>query len=339
MKNNKNKIGFLAKIKVSKYYEAVEAGFWRIWKNKTIWFWGLFISIGTAFNFNQKNKDSDPVSKEVISDFFSDYWQWLLLGIIVVLILTIIIWLISTVARVGVIEELNKKQNNKKHILGFKKIWQVGKGKFKKIFNLDLVMLGAILLVFSVVLIVAIPLFLFENKIFFGLIFGVIVFISFLFLVGMAILKPFVQIVLLLGDLSIKDSFLRSWKIIRNNFKEFFRLCLTCFGLSLIKGLLLMLVLILMAILGLFSYLLSLRFNLGLSTDAVIFYIAIVLVVVFLVVVFVLSAFFALWKMDILIWWTKMIDGVKSEDKTIEEKEVKNRKVIVGKKVAIGVGA
>ncbi len=334
MKNNQQ--GFFSKIQNSKYYEAAEAGFWRIWENKSIWFWGIFISVGAmSFNHNQTKGKQNQVSKEEAYNFFIEYWQWILLAVGVALMLGIIFWLISIVARVGVIEELNKKQNNKKYVLGFKKIWEVGISKFKKIFYLDLVVIA---IVFSFLLAVAgtIALAYFaENKLLVGFILGGIILVGSLILLSLAILKLFVQVLLLLGNLDIKESFIKSWNIIKNNIKELVKLCLTSFVISLIKGAIISVIFILIAVIGLSSYfLLITRF--GFLMESVIIVLGVISFTIFFSCILVISAFFALWKMDLLIWWVKMIDGVK--EKEIKKIEVE-KKVIIEKKVVVGAGA
>ena len=102
--NKEKKPGIFSRIKGSKYYEAAEAGFWRIWKNKTIWFWGLFISSGMFFNLGgSDSKEEETFNEGIFSDFIISNWQWLLILVLFLMIFCFLIWIISGIARVGVI--------------------------------------------------------------------------------------------------------------------------------------------------------------------------------------------------------------------------------------------
>jgi hypothetical protein len=332
MKKEEKKQGIVSKNKASKYYEAAEAGFWRIWKNKTIWFWGLFISAGTATSFSQNESNEEPIGQDVLVDFFASYWGWLLAGLILGLIFVLVAWIFSSIARAGVIQELDKKQNNKKHVLGFKKIWKVGLKDFKKVVGLDLFMLGIVFLAMLANLIMAIPFFVFENKILPSIILGITVLAGVLILVGMAILKPFAQVALLLADLNCKESFLRSWNIIKNNLRELVKLLLTCFSVSLIKGLIFVLISIAVVIIGGLFYLVFSGFGAGMFAEWSLMILGVILATIVFGAVLAIGGFFALWKMDILIWWVKEVDGIKSQE-TAKVSKVEVKKAVRLKKV------
>jgi len=334
MQKKVEKPRIFSQIKANKYYKAAEDGFWRIWKNKNIWFWGLFISAGTASSFGTGNDNPESISEESVAKFFSDYWQWILAGFILFLIFIILAWIFSAIARTGVIKELNKKQNNKKHVFRFKKIWVEGLKDFKKIIGLDLIILGAVLLVFCVNLVIASPLFIGEKNVVLILILVITVSISLLFVVFLLILKPFTQVVLLLANLSKKESFFQSWKIIKNNVNELFKLLLTFIGIGFIKGL----IFVLISSVGTISVFSSFYFGSyfygnGVVGEIIASVILVILLLAFFLIVLTISSFFALWKMDVLVWWTKEVGGdkVDKEEKIKVEKVVaKNKKSLVG---------
>ncbi len=337
MKKNENQGGFFARIKAGKYYQAAQDGFWRVWKNKSIWFWGIFISAGATLNFNQNQEDPMSISEDYIINLFSNYWYWFLIGFLVLIVLVVVAWIISAIARAGVIRELNEKQNKKKYVLGSKKIWLTGKKGFKIVFGLDLYILGLALLILLGNLIVAIPLFVIENKVFPVILMVVAGFVSLLFLILIVILKPLATIYLLLSNLDIKDSFLKSGRIIKTKFKEFFKLILTCLVIGIVKGAIFGLI----SIFGVISAALFYAIIWGggpVFLNGILVALGIVLVIVMLVLFLIIRAFFALWRMDILIWWVKMVDGAKAEKKVVEKITTKKKKV-VEKKVAVGAGA
>lgn len=325
----------LAKIKNGKYYEASEKGFWRIWKNKTIWFWGLFLSSGTIFNFNSREDGDKVFPDDAVYNFFSNYWGWFLAAVLIAMIFSLITWLVSTVARAGVINELNDNQNKKSHKLGFKKIWLVGKKDFKKVLQLDLYFVGLALIILTIDLAVAIPLFFIGNKILFFILFATVFFFSLLFLILIAILKPFALVYILLSGLSIKDSFYKSWGAIKKNVREFIKLILTFFTMGIIESLAFFVVLIPFGLAGFLMY--QNFFNGSLNNFLIwtLSLIGVILVIVILFIFLAVNAFFSLWRADVLIWWIKMIDGVKVKEDE-KAKEINNKKEEIIKEITTG---
>ncbi len=340
MKTNENKMGFIDRIKNSQYYKAIEDGFWRIWKNKSIWFWGIFVSSGTAFSFNQGfEEDKTVMSRDEAGQFFANYWQWILIGSVTLFILVIVFWLVSTVARAGVIKELDNKQNKKKHRLGFKKIWTVGQKDFKKVLRLDLLLLGITLSLILINLLMGWLAYFYQVNILSIILLGVIIFLSLIFLVFLTILKPFVLVYLLLSNLSIEKSFLKSWVAIRTKFKEFFKLILSFFVINFIKGAIFGVIIVIFVVSGFIIFpIFSNIYNE--SLQGIFILIGIISIILIVGALLMVGAFFTLWKMDILIWWVKMIDGIKVDKKT-KKVLVKNKEefVDVNEKIPAGVKA
>jgi hypothetical protein len=325
------------RLKLDDYYQAAKKSLKRIWQNKTIWFWGLFVSSGVYLNFsgNHKEEDRKPLEEGFVNDIWVNYWNWIIAGLIILLVLVLIIWIISGIARSGVIKELDKKQNNKKHKLSFKGIWKIGKIDFKKILILDLWLLGIVIGVLIFDLSLMFLVFLSRSvglAIIFAIIFGLA---TILFLIFLAILKPIALMFLVLANLSIKNSFLKSWNLLKNNVKEYLKLILTLFVVSVIGGAFLTLILMLGGILVALLF----GFFGGFSGTEVSFLAISLLFILTMIILFVVLAtegLLRLWRTDIMIWWVKEIKGAKVED---EKKVAEKKKVVREKKELAGAKA
>lgn len=312
---------------LDQYYQTAKESFHRIWQNKTIWFWGLFVSSGMYFNFSGNHKEEQqPLPEGFVNDVWVNYWNWILGGSLVFLLLIVVIWIISAIARSGVIKELDKKQNNKKYQLGFKNIWKIGKVDFKKVLVLDLWLLGIVLGVLILDLLLMLVAFT-SNSVGFMITLGIIlVLVTVAFFILLAILKPLALILLVLSNLTIKNSFTKGWNLLKGNLREYLKLILTLFVISILGGLALMVLailggLLLGAIFGVFG---------GFSgTNFPIAAIPLLIIVggLILVIVLAMEGFLRLWKMDLTIWWVKEIEGVKVEkNKVVKKKKVSSKK-------------
>lgn len=316
-------------LKLDDYYQVARESFKKIWQNKTIWFWGLLLPSGIYLNFSGNHKEEEKTLEEgFVGNFLANYWGWVVFGVLALLILMLLAWVISAIARSGVIKEFDVKQNNEKHKLTFKGIWKIGKKDFKKILGLDLWLLGIVLGVLIFDLIILLLAFVADSTalaIFISVFLGLATVLFFLIL---AILKPIATILLVLANLTIKNSFFKSWNLLRANLKEYLKLILTLFVISIIGGAVVTLVLLIGGALlaGLFGI------GGGFSTkeiSVIITFLMAVLGVAILAGVLAVEGFLNLWKMDIAIWWVKVIDGIK-----VEEKKEATKKKTVAKKIS-----
>jgi len=316
MKNSNKK--FIDKIKKSKYYQAAEEGFWRIWKNKSIWFWGLFIGTGTSYSFFESKKEShnSEYTYGSFRSFLDSHWQWIILAIVLFVTFCIVFWLVSIVVRAGIVSELNNKQNKSKYKLGFKKIWMIGKKFFIRVFVLDLFFLALVLSAVILFLFFLIPLIITENSIFFFLIIlALILFLSFMFII--TILKPLALIFTVLSKINPKESFIKSRKVVKNNFIEFLKLTLTYIIINFMSSLIFIVVIALTGLLAFYFYNYSLQDGNELLLFGSLGVIWLVAVFIFVLTV---RAFVSLWRVDVLIWWVKMIKAEKAENKKTSKK-------------------
>lgn len=323
------------RLMLDQYYKTAKESFHRIWQNKTIWFWGLFVSSGMYFNFSGNHKEEQqPLLEGFVNDVWVNYWNWILVGFLVFLFLIVVVWIISAIARSGVIKELDKKQNNKKHKLSFKGIWKIGKTDFKKILALDLWLLAIVIGILILDLVLMFLAFLSNST---GLMVSlgiILVLVTIAFFILLAILKPLALIFLVLSNLTIKNSFSKSWKLLKSNIGEYLKLILTLFIISILGGLFLM-------ILGLIvGFLLAVLFGSfggfsGMNFPILAIPLLIIIVVLILAAFLAIEGFLRLWRMDITIWWFKEIKGAKIEKK----KKTQKKKVSLRKKAVAGAKA
>ena len=316
MKNNNKK--FVDKIKKNKYYQAAEEGFWRIWKNKSIWFWGLFIGAGAGYSFFESKKENhnSEYAYGSFRSFLDLYWQWIILAIVLFVTFCIVFWLVSVVARAGIVWELNDKQNKSKYKLGFKKIWMIGKKAFNRVFMFDLFFLALFLLAIILFSIFLIPLIITENPVFFFLvILALILFLPFIFII--AILKPLALVFTVLSKITPKESFIKSWKVVKNNFIEFLKLTLTYIVINFMSVLIFIVVSVLTGLLAFYFY----NYSLQDGNDLLLFgSLGVIWLIAVFIFILTVRAFVSLWRMDILIWWVKMIKAEKAENKKTSKK-------------------
>ncbi len=326
-------------LKLDDYYQAAKESFRRIWQNKSIWFWGIFISSGMYFSFSEKDKEEDRVLEGgFIEEFILNYWNWILISILVLLILGFIFWVISGIARFGIIKELDRKQNNKKYLLTFRGIWRVGREDFKKVLLLDLSILGVVLGVLFVDLIIFILFYFIKIDWLFIILLAILVLATLVIFILLALLQPIALIFLVLSNLTIKNSFIKSWNLIKINFKEFLKFILTMITISVIGGFVLSLVVFLGVSIPTFLLGISGEFSMS-GQNIFIIGLVIILIGVVGLLVFAVEAFISLWKRDLLIWWVKMIKGVKSEKENKKEVIDKKEEAIQEEKIIAGAKA
>lgn len=320
-------------LKFEDYYKFARESFLMIWQNKAVWFWGLFLFSGASFNFRQQNEqEMNGFDKEVVIDFFTKNWLFITIGVLVWLIFCVAIWLISAVARAGVIKEFDNKQNKKGYKLAFKKVWEVGKKYLKKIVLLDLAVSGAVLVILLIDALLGFLAVLTGETAIIILTIIILGLGSLLIFLFLAVLKPFALIKIVLSNVNMRNAFEHSWGMVKYNWKEFFKLILTLIVVGIVSGIAILLLAIIGTILiGLFWAITN-----SIGRNMFVSFFAILVGAIMLFVFFVIQAISNLWKMDILIWWVKKVKGGKIEE---VKKVVKRKKAARGKTTMVGAEA
>lgn len=197
---------------------------WEItWKNKYLWWLGLFAAIGGGFNMSfpigggdfQENPESGREALENISTFFSQYAGWIIIGAVAVAVMVVILLVLRTIGQAGITKMADNIRKNQE--ADFKMGFQAGKKYFWKIFLTNF-LLGLFLLGVAVVLFLPVGYLFYLEALPLG-------FIS-LFLAGvifiiLAILAFFVRtyslMYIVLGNLRIISAIENAYRVFQNN--------------------------------------------------------------------------------------------------------------------------
>jgi hypothetical protein len=314
---------------ISVYYEAAKAGFYRIWNNRFLWFWGFFLPVGmgASFNYNFSPEENRMEGSENV-DFanamqqFGNYVHenlaWFVIGFSIFILLSVVIWIISAIARRGVTQAVEQLQNPTASLTyNFKEVWNQGKTGFGRIMLFDLA-IGAILMLIGLLLALPMITLLIRGQ------FGFLIFIGILAIliyIPIGILGYFLKtsgvIIHVLSGTGVKRSIEIAYEYVSKNIKEAIKLILTFLVMGLLHGIVVISVIISMmiiaAILGFFFFVV---FGFQAIDESGLILLAIISGVIALVVLmgalFVVKAFFSVWTWDIWVWWTKKV-GAKYE--------------------------
>lgn len=326
------------------YIDAFKNAFHRLWNNRFLWFWGIFLpsgfSIGLNFNYNANDSDfskltgDDEKFQAVAENFIASYWQWLMTGVVLLVILMIAFWVLSAVSRRGVIRILDQLQNKEEPPdFKFSDVWTEGKQKYFRIIKLDIALT---ILVLAVFVALAIPIgFMFATQ---RPIAG-----GFLALAGLLIFIPFVFLTIYIKNMSVVfisviqigiiRSIEKAYNLVAANLKEALKFFLISLLLSLAK---MVVVVGCIFAIGFVAAIIAVVIKLSMENfvNPVSLTLGGVVLTIFLLAMILVHAFFALWQQDLWLWWTKKIGGLKS-DAAVEKKPeiipaIKNTEPAVG---------
>ncbi|MFO7807130.1 MAG: hypothetical protein R6V40_01755 [Candidatus Moraniibacteriota bacterium] len=318
------------------YLEIFKQSFFRIWENPLIWIWGILIPSGFAFQFGGGSSPDEEFSSQGAASFeqFNQFvlanLLWIIIGLFVLLTLSLILWVLSSIARGGLIKKIDKMQNIEGGKSSFKEIWQIGRICFWNVLKVDLWILAfnlLILLFLSLFFVGAF--FVFDESINLFFIFSaVFIFILVFLLILMINIAKRIAVIFVVNSgidplISIKKALLT---ILKNKI-EFLKLVLLLILINLIIGVALAvasfsILIIVSAPLALFAKLV------GLSNAVILLISGVSFAVVLAAAVLFLKAFTALWKLDIWIWWVKKICSKKIEEKEIVDNREKTSQVL-----------
>ncbi len=307
------------------YFDAFSDAFRRIWKNRTLWIWGIFLGLGGfSFNFNGgAGGGTEDFSSAEAEQFLSNFWWIIPIAIGVLFLIGIAFWVVSTIVRPGVIRALDRLQNNPDSETKHRDIWEQGKAKFVEIIKLDLMIIlisfGLIVLLgFLVASLIGIGFSLKDNV---GLIvllgfLGFVFLVLFIFIsIILSLVRSFGTVFIALGDMKWSVVIKMGYQLIKKNKKEAFKLILINILISLVGGMIGMIVIgIIAGILFGISFAIMLAFKpLGIAL-MVIFGLIILASILFL------KSFISLWSQDVIVWWVKKMQGVKvSQEEQLKE--------------------
>lgn len=208
-------------------YIAIIKEAWQItWKNKYLWWFGLLVALsgGVGSNFSSSNwKGNDgweENAKQKIFEWAVLYWEWIILGVILLSLLMLVFFIFSVWGRGALIAALGKITTPKTtpELLSFKAGMKEGKKFFWIILGLNFFLFGIGLATF---IILGTPIaILFYLKAYwvgtflaFG---GLVIFI--LLVILLSYLQKFGIIYLVLGKVSFWNALENAYQLFRRNF-------------------------------------------------------------------------------------------------------------------------
>ncbi len=333
---------------VTEYYEAVKAGFMRVWHNRHLWFWGIFLPAGLGVNANYNFNSQDFFRGENVNgyarDFFmnvknfvSEYLFWIILGVLLLLLIIILFWIVSAVARSGVIQALEALQNTKKGaIYTFKTIWQKGRQRFVSILMID-VIVGFSMMLIMIILAAPVVFLITQGRFGGAVLLGLLAFLIYIPLVLLTLfLKQIGVVVTVLSETTAIKAIETAYFYVRGNIKEALKLLLTMVVLGIVQGVTIFVAVFPVIVVVIGVALLFVGFSdgddLASPEGRIIPIVIIVLVVLFALTIFLfIKSIFALWVQDLWLWWTKKVGSVMSVDeseKKVESEEAVKRKAL-----------
>lgn len=173
---------------------------------------------GWGFNFNIPGRGdwTDRLeTEEKIADFFTRYWELVLAGIVLLVILGIVFFVLKLISRAGIIKTLSKIEKNEKG--NFREGFGEGKKYFWKLFGLNLI-LGFLAAGIFVILFVPVMFLFYLKSLALGIIasfLAILIFIPLLILVSF--LAKYASFYAILSDLGITMSIERGYQLFVDN--------------------------------------------------------------------------------------------------------------------------
>jgi hypothetical protein len=316
------------------YYKKFKSSFHRIWTNKFLWFWGMFLpgSLGVGFNIDEQLAKFDSKELENWQNFVLENLEILSFLFAMLLVFWLGIWCISAIARSGVIQTLSCLHNPKnRKKLNCKLVWGRGKKHFRNILLLDVFVAMAMLIVFLVLLIPVAIMILVDNQAGAIFLFITLLFFFFFFMIFMNYLLQVSIIYVVLANMEILGALKLGTRLIMRNLPEVLKLFAILFLISVIQGTVFLIFIAFIfpfwdkATGSWFSFFINPSLEWILTS-----FVAIVMLTIFSLLI---KAIFSLWIQDLWVWWVEEIGGNKNEPEEevlAYEKEVETAEAMVG---------
>jgi len=306
------------------YFDALSGAFQRIWKNKTLWIWGIFLTAGGGGFFSNIGNSPEIEERSALAEF----WWIIPIAIGIGFLIGIVFWIFSTIVRPGVIRALDRLQNNENSKAKHRDIWEQGKSRFIEIIKLDLIifLVGIGIMMSFVIAMIIIALFIGAGMAFSGgivlivlaILLGVAFFVIFILsIIVVSIIRRIGVVFVSLGDMNWLTVIKTSYFLIKNNKMETFKIILINILISMVGGV------IGMVVIGIISVvLIGLSFAIMLALKPLGIFLMVISGIIIIVIFLLLKSFISLWSQDVVIWWVKKMQGIEvSQEKVTEKNE------------------
>jgi len=201
------------------YLEIIKKS-WKItWKNRYLWWFGLFLVLGgrISFNFPGNNEWSKRVGENgsQFENFISRHWQSMVAIIIVAVIIGLVLFVLSLISKAGLIKTLDKIEKN---LTGnFKEGFREGKKYFWKLLAL-LIILGFLIFFLIFLLVVPVAVLFSLGSPIFGILAAILaILISIPIIILASFIGKYASFYIILSDLGIKASIENGYQVFRKN--------------------------------------------------------------------------------------------------------------------------
>lgn len=198
-------------------------------KNRLLWWFGFLAMFGGgfgSFNYTLPNNSSEERMDEMeimnmmrrAAYYWDMYKEWIILGIVVVLLILIGLYVLGLIGRGGLIDSIFKV--TKKEIFSFSSGFKRGLHFLGRIFLIDLFFSLAFLVSLFVLAFPVVRLFMLKSygvAISLGIV-AILLFVSIGFL--FFYLRKYAQMYLVSSDVNVSDSLKLSYKLFEKNIKE-----------------------------------------------------------------------------------------------------------------------
>lgn len=322
------------------YFTNIKASFRRIWKNRFLWFWGLFLpgSMGIGFNLDEQLSGLEERKVYDLQVFVVNNLEAVAFLSVIFLFFWLSIWYVSAISRSGVIQSLfclQKPKNRKK--LGCKEVWRMGKKDFKNILILDFFMGIIILVIFLALLVPVAVMFLTDNQAGAIFLFITLLVLFFVFAVFMNYLLQISTIYVVLANVEILQAIGASYRLITRNLVEVVKLFSIFFLIGILQGTAFLL--IVTALMPFWGTAVDVWLELYQNSFANWALFSSAIMVLLTIIFLFAKTIFSLWIQDVWIWWVQRIGGNRvstEKNKFIRHEKLLELGAVVGARSTVG---
>jgi hypothetical protein len=238
MQTNPSKKNPLQKKSVP-YIEILKQAGWIIWQHRFLLWFGLLMALGSPGSFNiGNNNENFGKQGEAVKSFFESHWQIVLAMAVVLFAVGIVLFLLSLVAKAGLVKSADLISQNKK--TDFRAGWRLGKKYLGKLFKLFLLFFLA---TFAVIIVLAVPVIYlvvaksWTSAFLVGLL-AIAIFIPLMFV--FCLTKIFAEFYIILSDLRLRSAIEAGYALLVKNISHSIIFGLLLLAVSLAAGIVLL---------------------------------------------------------------------------------------------------
>lgn len=214
------------KLKKIDYVEVLKNAWKLTWKNRFLWWFGFFVSLGSgmsSFNFNlpgnsEQKEDISPEVMEDIGYYWSLYKEWIIFALVVIFLIIITLYVLGIVGRGGLISAVFKVDEGKK--TNFSLEFKNANKFFWKLLFLNII-IGISLILVILILFSPVARLLFLEAYGPAFLLGVVAApISISVFILSAFLKIYSQIYVVREKVAVADSLKLSYNLLKRNIKK-----------------------------------------------------------------------------------------------------------------------